>query len=171
MPRDLLQKAKARGEELAIKLEPLVIGLADRLLLHDPISIRGANELLADFIRWASDHEKDQALSLADQWFGYRSNDSVTPVSGDVRSSFTRAHKTFIQQRMDEYSIISGAMGTVWILGQMVDSDDPETIRTAKMLALNFYSKVGERTGNTALLKTEQYIEEFLENFKPNSRP
>ena len=65
--------------------------------------------------------------------------------------------------------VVSGAMTTYWFLGQMLDSDDPEVIRAAKMLALNFNSKVGERTGNTALNKTEQYIEEFLENFKPNS--
>ena len=51
----------------------------------------------------------------------------------------------------------------------MDDTDDPEVIREAKMLALNFYSKVGGRTGNTALEKTKQNIDEFLQNFEPVS--
>ena len=64
------------------------------------------------------------------------------------------------------YYIVSGAMGTFWLLAQMDDSDDPDVIRTAKRLALFFYKTVGERTGNTALEKTEQYLDEFLQKFK-----
>ena len=170
VPRDLLQKAKARGEELAKRLEPVVAGLADRLLVDEPQSIRGANKLLTGLIQWAQETaEKDQTLRLADEWFKYRSSDAVTPVSGDVRSSFISAHNTFIQQLLDEMNIISGAMTTYYFLGQMDDTDDPEAIRTARKLAVNFYGKVGERTGNTALEKTEQYFNEFLQNFKAGS--
>ena len=58
VPRDLLQKAKARGEQLAIRLEPVAVELADRLLLDDPISIKGANKLLSDFLQWVQEVEK-----------------------------------------------------------------------------------------------------------------
>ena len=65
VPRDLLQKAKARGEQLAVRLEPVVKGLTDRLLMDDPISIEAANKLLSGFLQWAKDIEKPAVLSLA----------------------------------------------------------------------------------------------------------
>ena len=171
MPRDLLQKAKARGDELAIRLQPVVAGLADQLLLDDPQDIKGANKLLTDFLQWAKDHEEPGLLSSADQWFQKRSKDSVTPVSGDVRISFTRARDTFIQQQRDEDRIILTTTNTFWALGDVVPgTKDPEAIRAVKLLALCFYIEVGETTGNTALEKTEQYLDEFLQNFKAGSR-
>ena len=167
VPRDLLQKAKARGEQLAVRLEPIVSGLADRLLLDDPQDIKGANKLLDDFLQWVDEIFGQEAfVDIATSWFRDRSNDSVTPVSGDARSSFTRAHNTFMQQQKDERSIFGVIMTTSYFLGD-IDPGDPEPVRTVKRVALNFYRKVGDRTGNTALAKTEQYMEEFLQTIKP----
>ena len=84
VPRGLLQRIRFRGELMAIRLEPVVIMLADRLLLEDPIDIKGAIKLLTDFIWWTSETERSD-LSTADKWFYERSNDEVTPVSGDAR--------------------------------------------------------------------------------------
>ena len=171
VPRDLLQKAKARSEQLAIGLKPVVDQLADRLLLNEPQDIKGANKLLTDFLQWADEVlEKDPVLNLANDWFSERSTDTVTPVSGDVRIKFTRIHVPFVQQQNDEESILSAFVSTYYFLGQMIDTDDPEGIREAKKLVINFYSKVGERTGNTALVETEKLMAEFLQTFKATLR-
>ena len=171
MPRDLLKKAKGTAEQLAIRLEPVVMELADRLLLDDPIDMKAAAKLLTDFLQWELEIEENPDLSLANEWFEERSSDEITPVLGDARISFTRAHKTFIQQQLDQDNIVSGFMTTFDFLALLLDRTDPEAIRGAKVLALNFYIKVGERTGNTALEKTGEYLDQFLQNFKASPRP
>ena len=83
--------------------------------------------------------------------------------------SFRHAHKTFIKQRDDEESIVLGAKTTDFLLGQIVDRNDTESIREAKLLAFNFYERVGEKTGNTALERTKEFLDEFLQIISRNS--
>ena len=176
-PQKILASAIAVGEEVSDVLEPVVVELMDCLLLKDPIDRKGAinmlfhlNERLSDILH-DDEHDMRKLLEEVDIWFEERSNDERTPVSGDVRSSFEKAHKGFLKQSRDLDKIFSSVNYVLQNLQTLPPDDDPETIHSAKALALVFYGMIGERTGNQALENVESDIANFYRNWESSLKP
>jgi hypothetical protein len=163
--RGLLSQAQVKADTFAKQIQPLTQQTKDLLMLYDEANITSELSLLNSFFDGVKDLHLEQELDAAHSWFKERESAGVTPVTGDVRSPFSRAHKTFLKQGIDYAKIAYGPLFMLPYVKELEGKTDPQSREDARRQGLALYVFVGNRTGNDAMRDTTDLLEKFEDYF------